>query len=57
VFVMEGTDSVCCKSDRCRLFSLVLANLDNMSALTFSYLVMCWMYSHPKVDWMMFQTR
>jgi len=30
VFVMEGADSVCCKSDQWRLFSLVFASLDNM---------------------------
>jgi len=35
VFVVKGADSVCCKRDLCRLFSLVLASLDNMSALTF----------------------
>ena len=43
MFVMEGADSVCCKSDRWWLFSLVLASLDNMSALTFLDLGMCWM--------------
>ena len=36
VFVIEGADSVCYNSDRWRLFNLVLASLDNMSALTFS---------------------
>ena len=25
MFVMEGVDSVCCKSDRCRLFSIVIS--------------------------------
>jgi len=57
VFVMEGVDSVCCKSDRCWLFSLVLASLDNMSAPTFSDLGMCWMQTCSKADWMTFQTR
>jgi len=36
VFVMEGANSVYCKSDQWQLFSLVLASLGNMSALTFS---------------------
>jgi len=57
VFVVEGADSVCCKSDQCRFFSLVLASLDNMLALTFSDMGMCWMYTHSKADWMTFQTR
>ena len=30
MFVMEGADSVCCKSDKWHLFRLVLASLDNM---------------------------
>jgi len=38
VFVVDDADSVCCKRDLCQLFSLVLASLDNMSALTFSVL-------------------
>jgi len=57
VFVVEGANSVCCKSDQCRLFSLVLASLDNMSALTFSDLGMCRMHTRSKADWMMFRTR
>ena len=57
MFVVEGADSVCCKSDQCRFFSLVLASLDNMLALTFSDMGMCWMYTHSKADWMTFQTR
>jgi len=57
VFVVEGADSVCCNSDRCRPFSLVLASLDNMSALKFSNLGMCWMHTCSKVDWMTFRTR
>jgi len=36
VLVMEGAGSFCCNRDRCRLFNLVLASLDNMSTLTFS---------------------
>ena len=54
---MEGADSVCCKSDRWRLFNLVLASLDNMSTLTFSDLGMCWMQPCSKADWMTFRTR
>ena len=38
MFVMDGANNVCCKRDMCQLFSLVLASLDNMSALTFSLL-------------------
>ena len=38
VFVMEGVDKVCCNRDRWRLFSLVLANLERMSALMLSVL-------------------
>ena len=57
MFVVEGADSVCCNSDRCRPFSLVLASLDNMSALKFSNLGMCWMHTCSKVDWMTFRTR
>jgi len=41
VFVVEGANSVCYKRDRCRVFSLVLTSLDNMSALTFSDWGMC----------------
>ena len=50
VFVVDGADSVCCKMDLCRLFNLVLASLDNMSALTFSVLGMCWMHTRSKAD-------
>jgi len=50
VFVVDGADSVCCKRDLCRLFSLVLASLDNMSALTFSGMGMCWMHTCSKAD-------
>jgi len=57
VVFMEGADSVCCKSDRWRLFNLVLASLDNMSTLTFSDLGMCWMQPCSKADWMTFRTR
>jgi len=38
---MEGAGSVCCNRDPYRLFKLVLASLDNISALTFSDLWMC----------------
>jgi len=41
MFNVDGAYSVCCKRDLCRLLSLVLASLDNMSALTFSVLGMC----------------
>jgi len=54
---VERADSVCCKRDQCRLFSLVLASLDNMSALTFSDRGMCWMETRPKADCITFQTR
>ena len=57
MFVVESADSVCCKSDRCQLFSLVLPSLDNTSALTFFDLGMCWMYTRSKAYWMTFQTR
>ena len=45
MFVVDDADSVCCKRDMCQLFSLVLTSLDNMSALTFSVLGMCWMHT------------
>jgi len=54
---MEGEDSVCCNSDRWRLFNLVLASLDRMSALIFSDLGMCWMRTWSKADWTTVQTR
>ena len=57
MFVMEGADNVCCKSDQWRLFSLVLTSLDNMSTLTFADMGMCWMQTCSKADWMTFQTR
>jgi len=41
VFVMEGVDNVCCNRDRWRLFNLVLANLERMSALMLSVLGLC----------------
>jgi len=50
VFVVDGADNVSCKRDLCRLFSLVLASLDNKSTLTFSVLGMCWMHTRSKAD-------
>jgi len=50
VFVMEGVDSVCCNRDRWRLFNLVLANLDRMSALMLSVLRICSMRTWSKAD-------
>jgi len=50
VFVVDGADSVCYKRDLCGLFSLVLASLYSMSALTFSVLGMCWMHTRSKAD-------
>jgi len=57
VCVMEGADNVWCNNDRWRLFRLVLANLVNMSALTFLDLGMCWMWTCSKADWTTFRTR
>jgi len=57
VCVMEGADSVYCNNDRWRLFSLVLASLENMSALTFSDLRMCWMRTCSKAGWTTFWTK
>jgi len=45
---MEGADNVCCNSDRWRLFNLVQASLDDISALMFSDLGMCWMQTWSK---------
>jgi len=50
VFMMEGVDSVCCNRDQWRLFNLVLANLDRMSALMLSVLGMCSMQTRSKAD-------
>jgi len=50
VFVMEGVDSVYCNRDRWRLFNLVLASLDRMSALMLSVLGMCSMRNWSKAD-------
>jgi len=50
VCVMEGVDSVCCNRDRWRPFSLVLANLERMSALMLSVLGMCSMRTRSKAD-------
>ena len=52
VFVIEGVDNVCCNRDQWRLFNLVLANLDRMSALMLSVLGMCSMRTCSKADWM-----
>jgi len=50
VCVMEGVDSVCCSRDRLRFLSLVLANLERMSALTLSVLGMCSTRTCSKAD-------
>jgi len=50
VFVMEGVDNVCCNRDRWRLFNLVLANLERMSALMFLILGMCSMRTRSMAD-------
>jgi len=50
VFVMEGVDNVYCNRDRWRLFNLVLANLERMSALMLSVLGMCSMRTRSKAD-------
>jgi len=50
VCVMEGVDSVCCSKDRLRFLSLVLANLERMSALTLSVLGMCSTRTCSKAD-------
>jgi len=57
MFVVDGADSVCCKRDLCQLFSLVLASLDSLSALTFSLLGMCWTHTLSKAYWMILLTR
>ena len=43
--------------DRWRLFSLVLACLENMLALTFLDLGMCWMRTCSKAGWTTFRTK
>jgi len=48
MFVVDGADYVYCKKDLCQLFSLLLASLDRMSALTFSLLGMCWSIHNQK---------
>jgi len=50
MFVVDGADNFCCKRDLCWLFSLVVASLDSMSALTFSLLGICWMHTRSKAD-------
>ena len=57
VFVMEGAGNVCCNRDQWRLFNLVLASLDKMSALMLLVLGMCWMQTWSKADWMTARTR
>jgi len=48
--VMEGVDSVYCSKDQLWFLSLVLANLERMSALTLSVLGMCSMRTCSKAD-------
>jgi len=50
VCVMEGVDSVCCSRDQLQFLSLVLANLERMSALTLSVLGMCSTQTCSKAD-------
>jgi len=50
VFVMDGVDNVWYNRDRWRLFNLVLANLERMSALMLSILEMCSMRTRSKAD-------
>ena len=50
VFVMEGVDNVSCNRDQWRLFDLVLANLERMSALMLSVLGMCSMRTRSETD-------
>ena len=50
VCVMDGVDSVCCSKDQLQFFSLVLANLERMSALTLSVLGMCSTRTCSKAD-------
>jgi len=50
VCVMEGVDNVCCNRNRWRLFNLVLANLERISALMLSVLGMCSMQTRSKAD-------
>jgi len=50
MFVIDGADNVCCRRYLCLLFSLVLASLDRISALTFSLLGMCWTHTRSKAD-------
>ena len=50
VCMMEGVESVCCSRDRLRFLSLVLANLERMSALTLSVLGMCLTRTCSKAD-------
>jgi len=57
MFVMDGPDSVYCSRDLCLLFSLVLANLDRISTLTFSPLGTCWTRTRSKAECMTFWTR
>ena len=57
MFVIDGADNVCCCRNLCLLFSLVLASLDRISALTFSLLGMCWTHTRLKTDCMTLRTR
>jgi len=52
MFVMDGANSVYCKSDLCLPLSLVLASFDRTFARTFSSLGICWMYNLSNPDWM-----
>jgi len=50
VCVIDGVDSVYCSRDRLQFLSLVLANLERMSALTLSVLGMCSTQTCSKAD-------
>jgi len=50
VCVMEGVESVCYSRDQLRFLSLVLANLERMSALTLSVIGMCSTRTCSKAD-------
>jgi len=54
---MEGVDNVYSSRDRRRLFNLVLANLERMSALMLSVLKICLIQTRSKTDCMTARTK
>ena len=55
MFVVKGADSVYCKRDRCRHFSLVLASLDELPRCrTTSILIYCLLANHQYMAFMFF---